>query len=578
MAAGNPGSSIAADQGMTDDTQSSFLIRHRYGLLFALGFLIYVPFLGLRDLWFPDEPNIAEVCRAMFLSGDWIAPRRMGTIWVDYPPMIYWAGTLFSHLFGTMSAFTLRLPNALAGIATALVTCFAGSRWFGARAGLWAGIVLLTAVQFVYNSVSYRPDVLFTLAITAGMVVYAEGCGTRPRLWMRIAGFALFGAAMLAKGPLGLLLPGLVLTLWHGSRREWRRLLELAPLAVVALGVYLPWFVACAKAMGADSILYELYAQNIARFFSGFRGHEQPIYYYVVNFWPDLWPWSWLVPFAGWWVLRSEAKRDRNLQLALWWFVAFLLFLSYAVTKRQLYLLPAYPAVALLLGRWFAPLTTGHRSTDEGPDPRPLRFWAAGMAAVFVLLGVAFIAIVAGFNPIVQMADFNPEEMAVANGLRAPLVGTGILLLAMGLWIVSAWRHGRTTLAAVRVGIAHVALYIALLAWVMPPFAPTRTYRPQSLWIREQIGDQSNFGIVFTKNGLGFRKRGAFSYYTGAMVDVLETQDQVEQYFRQYPDTIVLVYEEEAAAIFAGNEESWRSRVLGEFLIEEWVLLAVRGP
>ena len=62
------------------------------------------------------------------------------------------------------------------------------------------------------------------------------------------------------------------------------------------------------------------------------------------------------------------------------------------------------------------------------------------------------------------------------------------------------------------------------------------------------------------------------------MLDVLETQDQVEQYFRRYPDTIVLVYEEEAAAIFAGNEESWRSRVLGEFLIEEWVLLAVRGP
>jgi len=54
--------------------------------------LVYVSFLGLRDLWYPDEPDIAEACKAMLESGDWIAPRRNGLIWVDYPPMLYWAG------------------------------------------------------------------------------------------------------------------------------------------------------------------------------------------------------------------------------------------------------------------------------------------------------------------------------------------------------------------------------------------------------------------------------------------------------------------------------------------------------
>jgi hypothetical protein len=546
--------------------------------LAVLGALIYIPFLGLRDLWYPDEPDIGEVCLAMFLSGDWIAPRRMGTVWVDYPPMIYWTGTIFSHLFGKMSEFALRLPNALAGIATVLITCVGGSRWFTPRAGLWAGIVLLTALQFVYNSVSYRPDVLFTLAITAGMLVYAEGCGTRPRLWLRAAGFALFGAALLAKGPLGLLLPGLVLTLWHGSRREWRRLLELAPLAIIALGVYLPWFVACAKAMGSDSILYELYAQNIARFFSGFRGHQQPIYYYLTNFWPDLWPWSWLVPFAGWWAFRSALRREGNVQLAFWWFVAFFVFLSFAVTKRQLYLMPAYPAIALLLGPWLSSLMGGESPVAERPDPRPLRFWGAGIAATFVILGVVFLGISVGFDPIVARFDLNPQEMEVANGLRAPLTGTGVLLIVAGSWIGSAWRRRQTTTATLRVGAAHVVLYMALLAWVLPPFAPTKTYRPQSLWIREHIGEQSNFGMVFSRNSLGVRKRGAFGYYTGAMVDLLETQDEVEQYFRQFPDTIVLVYEDEAPAIFAGDEENWHARVVHRMRTGKWVFLVVRGP
>ena len=143
---------------MSESEPSSPLVRYRYLLLIALGLLIYVPFLGLRDLWYPDEPDIAEVCKAMFDSGDWISPRRVGVIWVDYPPMIYWAGALFSHLLGGMSEFALRLPNALAAIGIVLLTCATGSRWFDARVGLWAGFMLLTAQLFAYQAVSYRPD------------------------------------------------------------------------------------------------------------------------------------------------------------------------------------------------------------------------------------------------------------------------------------------------------------------------------------------------------------------------------------------------------------------------------------
>ncbi len=103
-------------------TISDWLIRHRTVFLLLTGLLVYVAFLGLREVWYPDEPDIAEVARAMFLSGDWVSPRRMGVIWVDYPPMIYWIGTISSHIVGDMSAFSLRLPNALAAIITILVT------------------------------------------------------------------------------------------------------------------------------------------------------------------------------------------------------------------------------------------------------------------------------------------------------------------------------------------------------------------------------------------------------------------------------------------------------------------------
>src|SRR5262249_41941616 len=214
--------------GTTNRPGLPLLIRHRYLVLLVAGIAVYGFCLGTRDLWFPDEPNTGEVTQAMYHSGDWVAPRRTDEIWVDYPPLLYWAGCASSHLLGGMTAFSLRLPCALGAILLALATCRAGSRWFSPRAGLWAGFALLTFTQFWVNAVGYRPDMLFSLCIGAGVLLYATAFGgDRPGWGPRLIAFGLFGLAVLTKGPLGVLLPGLVLFLWHAIRREWRSLLAL---------------------------------------------------------------------------------------------------------------------------------------------------------------------------------------------------------------------------------------------------------------------------------------------------------------------------------------------------------------
>ena len=78
----------------------SWFVRHRYWVLLGVTVFLYVTFLGVRDFWYPDEPDIGEVAKAMYVSGDWIAPRRNGVIWVDYPPLLYWAGCVCSHVLG----------------------------------------------------------------------------------------------------------------------------------------------------------------------------------------------------------------------------------------------------------------------------------------------------------------------------------------------------------------------------------------------------------------------------------------------------------------------------------------------
>ena len=537
------------------------LVARRYLVLALLGLALYVPFLGSRDFWYPDEPDIAEVAIAMYESGDWIAPRRLGEIWVDYPPMIYWAGTISAHLLGGFSEFALRLPNALGAIALVLLTCAAGTRWAGARIGFTAGFLLLTFQQAVYEAVNYRPDTLFSLMVGAGMFLYAAGAGERPRWWLRVLAFAFFGLSMLAKGPLGLLLPGLVLTLWLGFRREWRRILELAPLALVAMAVYMPWFVACARAMGADSILGELYAQSLERFAGEtHRGHGQPFYYYFVQIWADLLWRGPLLPFGIWWVFRTGRLRERNFQLALWWLATWMVFLSIAATKRQLYLLPVYPAAALLLAPWIAAFfrpAEGSSDTEERPPAGPVRIYSKVLAGLYTVIAGIVLTAALGAARLAGPAELSAQDLAMLRDARVWLILAGLIFLGGAVWI---WRAGRRNDAPgvlARIGAVSLPMYLVILAGVLPAWNPAKTYKPQCRWIAAELGDETSFGLV--NPWKGWNKQGAFKLYSRADPVLLDTNEDIEAFLDDHPRSLVLVHEravrEELVSIEAAREE-----------------------
>ena len=551
---------------MREGRLPDLILRHRYLVLLVLGFLLYVPFLGMRDMWYPDEPDIGEVCKAMYDSGDWIAPRRMGEIWVDYPPMIYWTGTATSHLLGGFSEFALRLPNSLAAIALALITAWAASRWWGTAAGFWAGFTLLTFQQYAYEAINYRPDVLFSLFIGAGMLVYAKGAEERPNWLLRVAGFALLGLAMLSKGPLGLLLPGLVLTLWHGSRREWRRILELAPLSLVALAVYMPWFIACAHAMGADSILQELYAQSLERFGGAtFRGHGQPFYYYLTQIWIDLLWWGPLLPFAIWWGVRSGRLHDRNYQLALWWFGTFLIFLTTAVTKRQVYMLPAHPAAALLLAPWLASLTQLAPRATDNPSAKPVRLYGYFLTGLFVFLAGVMLAIAFLANQIVRIGELTGTEAAVVHAERIPAGVMAVVLLAAAGWIWQAVRQGSARRIIIRLAVSSIPFFMVVFGVIMPALNPHKTYVPQCNWIRSEIGDAESFGLAYPPRG--HHKMGGFRLYTGAHVELLNTREELDRYLDQHPESVVLLHSRHIEDYYPPGNTTWEARVIHDLTI-----------
>lgn len=538
----------------------------------ALGGLIYVLWLGARDFWYPGEPDLAEICRAMFVSGDWTVPRRNGEIFLNYGPLFFWAGTLSSHLLGGVSEFALRLPNALAAIGIVVATSLVGSRWFGPRAGLWAGLLLLASWEFSWQAIGFRVDVLFALFIGLGIFTYASGAGPDARWAPRVAGFALLGLAVLVKGPLGLLLPGLVLTLWHAARREWRALLELAPLAMVTIAVALPWYIASAMSLGADTVINEFMGQNFSRFGSVARGHGRPAYYYIARIWVDLTLWAVLLPFALWWIFKRKVWRDRRVQLALWWFGTFFIFLSLAVTKRKLYLLPAYPAAVLLLARWISAL--GEEQADSpSPDPRPARVFAAGFWILLAVVAVGSLVAAAALGRIVGRLDIPEVTQEVFLELRLPALVIGLAAVPLWLWIGHARLRGDLRATLRRLALAQVLLYLAVVAWVFPTLNPLNTYAPPCRWIAEQIDSEAHLGFMGSE-----RKLGAFGYYTGKRIERVESESDIEAFFQEHPDSLVVVQEKRSQELFDRQETDWSARVVREFDAARRRYFVLRGP
>ncbi|MFV1959369.1 MAG: ArnT family glycosyltransferase [Planctomycetota bacterium] len=555
-----------------------FLVRHRYAFLAAVGTLVYVAFLGARGLWFPDEPNLAVVARGMVESGDWIVPRRNGEVWLDYPPLLYWLGALSSRLLGGVSVFALRLPSALAALVLVLATCRAASRAFDARTGLWAGLLLLTFEQFAMQAPSYRPDMVFAALIGVGFLAYVEGLGPPPRWGPRILAFACFGLAVLAKGPLGLLLPGLVLVLFHLADRTWRRLLDLVPLTLVALAVVLPWALACAQAVGSDTFLGELFAQNFQRFGSDFRGHGRPPFYYLAHLPLDLAIWSPLLPFAFLAALRRPARRVLLTRLSLGWFATFLVFLSLAVTKREVYLLPAYPAAALLLAPWLVGVV--HRVEGRGAK-RPweqgvVRAFTGGLAFALPVVGALSLLSALFLPALVGRLDLDAPKASVLLALRGPLVLLGVLTSASGAWILTAWRRGEAARALVRAALFQIPILLLVFAWVLPTLDPAKSYAPAGRWIRAEAPRATDLGLAWPD--LGRHKQSGFAWATGLRVHLLGDREAIERFLAAHPASLVLVHAPDAKRLLGDGAKRWRPSSVPILQVARRSYLVLRGP
>jgi 4-amino-4-deoxy-L-arabinose transferase-like glycosyltransferase len=384
-------------------------------LIFGTAFF---QFLGRFPLMEPDEGRYSEIPREMLERGDFVTPMLNYVKYFEKPPLHYWLNAISMSIFGE-NEFAGRLPGALCGLLTVLFTYHVGRKLFGRREGILAALILGSASGFLIQGRINLTDMTLTFCMTAtiGCFLLASHPGeSKKGVYYHL--FYLFSAlAFLAKGLIGIVLPGGVIFLYMLFCKRWRLMKEMRLFTgmLLLLAVAVPWPL-LASLRNPEFFNFFFIHEHFTRFLTKVHGRYQPIWFFIPILAMTMLPWSFFVPQALLRVWRERRKPggDQILFLIIW--AAFIfLFFSKSNSKLIPYILPVFPPLAVLLGLLFSRLFEGEEM------PRKVGML---LGVVLCIVGLGCIAY--------PHVDTKPYATA-AGGLALGIVfiGEGVLAFVM---------------------------------------------------------------------------------------------------------------------------------------------------
>jgi 4-amino-4-deoxy-L-arabinose transferase-like glycosyltransferase len=284
----------------------------------------------------------------MLLNGDFISPMIYGHYWFDKPIMTYLGIAVCYKLFG-INEFAARLPAAVAGAASvAFLYWFYCKLFINRRGALLSAMVLATSLEFWVLSRMIITDMLLFFCNSAALALLYLGLQAEKRSLIVMA-YAAAGLAVLVKGPVGIVLPGLIIIFFLVVTRQWRlfgRLFLWQGIAMFFL-VAAPWYIVMYQRHGAEFINTFLGLHNYVRATVSEHPQDNVFYYYLVLFPISMLPWSGLMLKALGGLKRQFAHHARFLFI---WLAGFLVFYTLMATKYPTYVFPAMFPAALLIG------------------------------------------------------------------------------------------------------------------------------------------------------------------------------------------------------------------------------------
>jgi hypothetical protein len=322
--------------------------------LLLLGYFLLFHNMGDRYIWSPDEDEYALVNREMVEDGHWIYPTANGEPYGIKPPLFNWIGSFFSLINGEVTEFTSRLPSSLAAMAGVFAIYFLGKLLFGSRAGYLAAMVLATSPLYIEFARWIQINMISALLLTMTLLFFYWGYSNEQK--RKIAYLLMYvpmGLGTLNMGPVNVVMPAIVISLYLIAVKDYRHIfqLRLGWGVVIYLLIVAPWYITVSMAQGYAEKL--LITTNLTRYFGKFA-HARAFYYYFITTPPNFLPWILYLPGAVYlYFSRQTGDERKQLLFPLIWAAGLFIFYSISKTKRSEYMLPIFPALALLVGYLF---------------------------------------------------------------------------------------------------------------------------------------------------------------------------------------------------------------------------------
>ncbi len=344
--------------------------------------------MGLTD---PDETFYAQTAKEMLSKNEWLTPQIFGKPQFEKPILFYWMVELSFKAFG-VNETAARLPSAVFGMIGIIATYLLGSLLFNKRTGLIAAVMLAISTEYIILSRACVTDMMLFSLMLLGALFFFYG-HLKGKKYAYLLSAAFFALAVLTKGPIAVMLPGLAFLLYFIFAKDWKSFAKIPffSMAAVFVVVAAPWYLAMYKVHGNVFIDAFFGFQNVTRFMQPEHKIGSQIYYNIPILLVGLFPWSVFLPFGLWHAFKKIRSREpeigsekKGFIFALTWFFSIFLFFTVSSTKLPTYIFPCFAAAALISAA----------SWDSFLKDRPSKMverWVWG--ACYALIGIVILGI-----------------------------------------------------------------------------------------------------------------------------------------------------------------------------------------
>jgi 4-amino-4-deoxy-L-arabinose transferase-like glycosyltransferase len=333
--------------------QSSMISPGKILLIALIYGLIWFGTLNYRHLIPSDEGRYAEMAREMLVTGDWVTPRYNGYKYFEKPPLQIWASAIAFQAFG-FGEWQARLWTALTGFFTILVIGLTGARIFNVRAGWLGALVLASSPMWIisghFNSLDMALSAFLVSALCTLLLAQTSDNKTGRRNWMWLC-WSMMALATLSKGVIGAAIPAMVFIAYSISAWDWKiwSRLHIFSGTILFLVIAAPWFVLVAQ-RNPEFLEFFFIHEHLQRFTNDAHSRTGPIYYFVPLLLVGILPWIFQIPRAFFQAWNERKQEFSSSWLLVCWTVVIFAFFSVSKSKLPGYIIPIFPALAMLIG------------------------------------------------------------------------------------------------------------------------------------------------------------------------------------------------------------------------------------